>query len=188
MKLDFSTDDAITPGAVELGYPRLLEDGEIRRAHAVCPLTAIQNRYSMMARWHEALFPVLEELGIGYVASSPMANGLLTCAYGRSAAEGFDAATDYRASMPQFTREAYEKNDALFEFLHRIAAGTASRRARSRSRGCSGRGPGSSRSPEPAGPSACARTSPRPPPARRTAGSSCGLPRGARPQVLLAKR
>lgn len=97
-------------------------EGEIRRAHAVCPLTAIQNRYSMMARWHEALFPVLEELGIGYVAFSPMANGLLACAYGRSAAEGFDAATDYRASMPQFTREAYEKNDALFEFLHRIAA------------------------------------------------------------------
>ena len=51
-----------------------------------------------------------------------MANGLLACAYGRSAAEGFDAATDYRASMPQFTSEAYEKNDALFEFLHRIAA------------------------------------------------------------------
>lgn len=97
-------------------------EDEIRRAHAVCPLTAIQNRYSMMARWHETLFPALEELGIGYVAFSPMANGLLTCAYGRSAAEGFDAATDYRASMPQFTQEAYEKNDALFEFLRRIAA------------------------------------------------------------------
>ena len=38
------------------------------------------------------------------------------------AAEGFDAATDYRASMPQFTQEVYEKNDALFEFLRRIAA------------------------------------------------------------------
>lgn len=41
----------------------------IRRAHAVCPVTAIQNRYSMMARWYESLFPVLEELHIGYVAS-----------------------------------------------------------------------------------------------------------------------
>ena len=38
----------------------------IRRAHAVCPVTAIQNRYSMMARWYESLFPVLEELHIGY--------------------------------------------------------------------------------------------------------------------------
>ena len=55
----------------------------IRRAHAVCPVTAIQNRYSMMARWYEALFPVLEELGIGYVAFSPMANGFLSGKYGK---------------------------------------------------------------------------------------------------------
>ena len=38
---------------------------QIRRAHAVCPVTAVQNRYSMMARWYETLFPVLEELQIG---------------------------------------------------------------------------------------------------------------------------
>ena len=44
----------------------------LRRAHSVCPVTAVQNRYSMMARWNESLFPVLEELGIGLVASSPM--------------------------------------------------------------------------------------------------------------------
>lgn len=50
----------------------------IRRAHAVCPVTAIQNRYSMMARWYESLFPVLEELHIGYVAFSPLANGFLS--------------------------------------------------------------------------------------------------------------
>ena len=42
---------------------------DIRRANAVCPLTAVQDRYSMMARWHEALFPVLEELGIGLVSA-----------------------------------------------------------------------------------------------------------------------
>ena len=54
---------------------------DIRRAHAVCPLTAIQDRYSMMARWHEALFPTLEELGIGLVAFSPLANGLLSDCY-----------------------------------------------------------------------------------------------------------
>lgn len=53
----------------------------IRRANAVCPLTAIQNRYSMMARHYEPLFPVLEELGIGFVAFSPMANGFLTGKY-----------------------------------------------------------------------------------------------------------
>lgn len=37
-------------------------EGEIRRAHAVCPLTAIQNRYSMMARWHDALFEFLHRI------------------------------------------------------------------------------------------------------------------------------
>lgn len=50
----------------------------LRRAHAVCPVTAIQNRYSMMARWYEDLFVVCKELGITYVAFSPMANGLLS--------------------------------------------------------------------------------------------------------------
>ena len=46
----------------------------LRRAHAVCPVTAVENRYSMMARQYEGLFPVLEELGVGLVAFSPMAN------------------------------------------------------------------------------------------------------------------
>ena len=64
------------------GLSEAAED-TVRRAHAVCPVTAIQNRYSMMARWHEDLFPVLEELRIGFAAFSPMANGLLTGAYGK---------------------------------------------------------------------------------------------------------
>ena len=50
----------------------------LRRANAVCPVTAVENRYSMMARHYETLFPVLEELGVGFVAFSPMANGLLS--------------------------------------------------------------------------------------------------------------
>ena len=53
----------------------------LRRAHAVCPVTAVQNRYSMMARWYEEMFPVLEELNVGLVAFSPMANGFLTARY-----------------------------------------------------------------------------------------------------------
>ena len=59
-------------------------------------MTAVQNRYSMMARWHEALFPVLEELHIGFVAFSPMANGLLTGAY--RSGERFDSGLDYRSA------------------------------------------------------------------------------------------
>ena len=92
----------------------------LRRAHAVCPVTAIQNRYSMMARHHEALFPVLEELGIGFIAFSPMANGFLTGRYGKG--EHFDAGTDYRAGMPQFTDEAVEKNRELLALLERLGA------------------------------------------------------------------
>lgn len=53
----------------------------LRRAHAVCPVTAIQNRYSMMYREYEKLFPVLEELNVGFVAFSPLANGFLTAKY-----------------------------------------------------------------------------------------------------------
>ena len=73
------------------------DEETIRRAHAVCPVTAIQNRYSMMARWHEALFPVLEELNIGYVAFSPLANGFLSARYGKETK--FDAGTDYRRHL-----------------------------------------------------------------------------------------
>lgn len=100
----------------------LSEAGEetIRRAHAVCPVTAIQNRYSMMARWHETLFPTLEELGIGYVAFSPLANGFLTARY--DAGSRFEQGSDYRSVMPQFTAEGTEKNRPLLELLHNIAA------------------------------------------------------------------
>lgn len=99
----------------------LSEVGEdtIRRAHKICPVTAVQNRYSMMARHYELLFPVLEELSIGLVAFSPMANGLLTTAYGKD--DKFDAKTDYRSTMPQFTAEAMEKNRELFALLKRTA-------------------------------------------------------------------
>ena len=92
---------------------------DIRRAHAVCPLTAVQNRYSMMARGHEKLFPVLEELNIGFVAFSPFANGVLTGAYGKG--DAFDAKNDMRARMPQFTPEAMEENAALLELLRGFA-------------------------------------------------------------------
>lgn len=91
----------------------------IRRAHAVYPLTAVQNRYSMMARRHEALFPLLEELGIGFVAFSPMANGFLSGKYGKDAK--FETGTDYRSVMPQFRPEGVEKNRELLELLHKTA-------------------------------------------------------------------
>lgn len=125
-------DPAVEPETVAETMSELMREGKIlhwgiseaneaylRRAHAVCRVTAVQNRYSMMARWYEELFPVLEELNVGFVAFSPLANGLLTENY--SAASKFDKQTDYRASMPQFQKESFEKNRGLMEFIHRLA-------------------------------------------------------------------
>lgn len=91
----------------------------LRRAHAVCPVTAIENRYSMMARWHEKLFPVVEELGITYVAFSPLANGILTGAY--TAGSKF-APGDFRNEMPQYQPGAEENNRRLLDQIQRLAA------------------------------------------------------------------
>lgn len=87
----------------------------IRRAHKVCPITAIQNRYSMMYRNYERLFPVLEELNIGFVAFSPLANGLLTAQY-NSHAE-FEKPGDYRSAMPQFSEEGLRENEKFMIWI-----------------------------------------------------------------------
>lgn len=126
-------DPNVEPEAVAEVMAELIREGKIlhwgiseasedylRRAHKVCPVTAVQNRYSMMARWHESLFPVLEELGIGFVAFSPLANGVLTEYY--SAESIFDPKTDYRASMPQFRKESFEQNKALFALIDELSA------------------------------------------------------------------
>lgn len=91
----------------------------LRRAHAVCPVTAVQNRYSMMVRHYEVLFPVLEELKIGFVAFSPMANGFLSGQYTKET--HFDAKYDYRASMPQFTEKGVQQNQELLHLLSKLA-------------------------------------------------------------------
>lgn len=89
------------------------------RAHAVCPVTAIQNRYSMMYRDYDALFPVLEELNIGYVAFSPLANGVLSDRYNKNSK--FELGTDYRSFMPQFKAKAFKQNEELFHLIRTIA-------------------------------------------------------------------
>lgn len=125
-------DPGVEPEAVAQVMADLIREGKIthwgisevtedylRRAHKVCPVTAVQNRYSMMARQHEALFPVLEELNVGFVAFSPMANGLLTACYGKD--DKFDPKLDYRSAMPQFTPEAAEENRELLQTLRNLA-------------------------------------------------------------------
>lgn len=90
----------------------------LRKAHAICPVTCIENRYSMMARWYESLFPVLEELHVGYVAFSPLANGLLSGAF--SKADKFPKG-DFRNFMPQYTEEAFEANRQLIAYIEELS-------------------------------------------------------------------
>ena len=72
-----------------------------------------------MYRDYEKLFPVLEELKIGFVAFSPLANGLLTAAY-HSHGE-FEKPGDYRSAMPQFTEEGLKENNEFMSWMKVIA-------------------------------------------------------------------
>lgn len=91
----------------------------IRRAHAVQPVTALQSEYSLWWREPEdQIFPVLEELGIGFVAFSPLGKGFLTGKIDESTS--FDS-TDFRNSVPRFAPEARRANRALVELMEAIA-------------------------------------------------------------------
>jgi len=91
----------------------------IRRAHAVQPVTAIQNEYSLWWRKaEEEVLPVLEELGIGFVPFSPLGRGFLTGKMNENTT--FDS-TDFRNSLPRFTPEARKANQALVDLLGEIA-------------------------------------------------------------------
>ena len=91
----------------------------IRRAHAVLPVTAVQNEYSLWWRRPEAeLIPTLEELGIGLVPFSPLGKGFLTGTIDEATTFAPD---DFRQIVPRFTPEARKANQALVELLQRIA-------------------------------------------------------------------
>ncbi len=90
----------------------------IRRAHAVQPVAALQNEYSLWWRRPEAeVIPALEELGIGLVPYSPLGKGFLTGRFDETAK--FDS-TDFRSTLPRFTPEALKANQALVDLLARI--------------------------------------------------------------------
>lgn len=91
----------------------------IRRAHAVLPVTAVQNEYSVWTRdpEHEVL-PTCEELGIGFVPWSPLAMGYATATITPSTE--FDPQADLRAQFPRFTPEARRANRPVVEELERV--------------------------------------------------------------------
>lgn len=125
-------DPKVEPEVVAGVMKELIEQGKIkawgisevneeylRRAHAVCPVTVIENRYSMMARWHENLMPVCKELGITYVDFSPMANGALSGAY-KSKQDFGSGEQDFRPNMPQYSDEGIQKTNELLAVVDQI--------------------------------------------------------------------
>lgn len=92
----------------------------IRRAHAVQPVAALQSEYSMFWREPEAeIIPLLEELGIGFVPFSPLGKGFLT---GKIDADTQFEANDFRNSVPRFSAENRAANMALVALVGKIAA------------------------------------------------------------------
>ena len=91
----------------------------IRRAHAVQPVTALQSEYSLWFRDHEKdILPTVEELGIGFVAYSPLGKGFLTGKIDESTT--LDS-TDFRSTLPRFTPEARKANKALVDLIGTVA-------------------------------------------------------------------
>jgi len=92
--------------------------GTIRRAHAVQPVTALQNEYSLWWRKPQAeLIPLLEELGIGLVPYSPLGKGFLT---GKMDESTELEKGDFRSTLPRFTPEARKANQAVVDLLTTI--------------------------------------------------------------------
>ena len=93
----------------------------IRRAHAVQPVAALQSEYSLWWREpEEAIIPTLEELGIGFVPFSPLGKGFLTGAIDPNTTF---AGNDFRNTVPRFAPEARVANQAIVDAIARIAAG-----------------------------------------------------------------
>ena len=90
----------------------------LRRAHAIQPVTALQNEYSLWWRGPETngILEACDELGIGFVPYSPLGKGFLTGALSKDLPDG-----DFRKTTPRFTPEAMDKNQAFVELLKRVA-------------------------------------------------------------------
>ena len=111
--------ELVTAGLVRyLGLSEAAPD-TIRRAHATHPITALQTEYSMFSREpEEAILPAVRELGIGFVAYSPLGRGMLT---GRFQRLGDIPADDWRRSVPRWQEDNFDQNVRLVGHLDEIA-------------------------------------------------------------------
>ncbi len=93
----------------------------IRRAHAVHPISVLQTEYSLWSREPEAqILPTVRELGIGFVAYSPLGRGFLTGRF--TSEEDVGSAHDYRSRHPRFQGENFRRNREIVERVEAIAA------------------------------------------------------------------
>lgn len=91
----------------------------VRKAHAICPVTAVQSEYSMWYREVEQeLLPTLEELNIGFVPFSPLGKAILT---GRFNKDTYFAKDDFRSQIPRFNSENLNHNYILIEYIQKLA-------------------------------------------------------------------
>lgn len=126
-------DPKVEPEAVAETMNALIKEGKIRgwglsnapveylkRAHAVCPLAAVENQYSMMWREPEkGLFDLCKTMNIAFVAYSPLGNGFLS---GRFTRDTVYQEGDFRGFMGRFRPEVMERNQALLDLIRGIAA------------------------------------------------------------------
>lgn len=110
--------DLISNGKIKAWGISETDENYLRKAHAVCPITAVQNCYSMVVRKHENLIKVCEELGITFVAYSPIANGFLTGLFNKNSK--FDK-NDVRSIMPQYSEAGFNNAKLLFSYLEKLA-------------------------------------------------------------------
>lgn len=96
-----------------------VEEDYLRRAHAVCPVSAVQNVYSVIDRATEKLFPVFEELGITLVAFTPLAKGFLSGRYAERPT--FDHPEDNRSGRFQFSEEGFQYYQQALDLIRGIA-------------------------------------------------------------------
>jgi aryl-alcohol dehydrogenase-like predicted oxidoreductase len=96
-----------------------VEKDYLRRAHAVCPVSAVQNVYSVIDRDTERLFSVFEELGITLVAFTPLAKGFLSGRYAERPT--FDHPEDNRSGRFQFSEEGFQYYQQALDLIRSIA-------------------------------------------------------------------
>jgi len=95
-----------------------VDEAQLRRAHAVHPITAVQSEYSLWTRDPEALVGAMRELGVGLVPFSPLGRGFLT---GTVDTKSFGA-KDFRAHLPRFSGEALDANEQIAATVATVAA------------------------------------------------------------------